>query len=167
MKSTLKTILIILATALLAVAVAAQDDPTSDKKIADRPNPPVRILAELGLTREQIQQIRRINAERKPLITDAQLKLREANRELDLAIYSETASEDDIKLKMKDVQSAQAEVIKVRTLTEYLIRKVLTPEQLDKFRQLRERMMQRRNQPNDTRRNLPVRQRPQADRDNN
>lgn len=166
MKASLKIFFLILLTTVLPVAVAAQDETPTDAKNTDRPNAQVRMLAELGLTREQIQQIRRINAERKPLIADAQIRLREANRELDRAIYSETASEDDIKLKMKDAQLAQAEVIKVRTMTEYLIRRVLTPEQLEKFRQLRERMMQRRSEPLENRRNLPVRQRPQVNRDN-
>lgn len=112
----------------------------------NRPNQQIRMLRELGLTQEQVQQIRRINAERQPLMRDAQEKLREANRQLDAAIYSESVSEEDVKLKMKDVQLAQAEVTKVKTLTEYLIRKVLTPEQLEKFRELRERLMNRQNQ---------------------
>ncbi len=112
------------------------------------PNPnqtvrPFKIFEELGLTREQIQQIRRINQERKPIMQDVQQKLREATRNLDLAIYADITNEEDIKTRMKDMQIAQAEVIKVRTLTEYQIRKVLTPEQLIKFRELREQLMQR------------------------
>ena len=112
------------------------------------PNPnqtvrPFKIFEELGLTPEQIQQIRRINQERKPIMQEVQQKLREATRNLDLAIYADITNEDDIKSRMKDMQLAQAEVIRVRTLTEYQIRKVLTPEQLIKFRQLREQLMQR------------------------
>ncbi|HVE59927.1 MAG TPA: hypothetical protein VNB22_24150, partial [Pyrinomonadaceae bacterium] len=42
-------------------------------------------------------------------------------------------------------QIAQSELLKERTLTEYLIRKVLTPEQLVKFRDLREQIRQRIN----------------------
>ena len=114
----------------------------------NRPNQQVRMLRELGLTPEQIQQIRRINSERRQVTADAQLKLRDANRALDDAIYSENVSEEEVKLKMKDVQLAQAEMIRVKTLTEYLIRKVLTPEQLEKFRALRERMMNRQRDQN-------------------
>lgn len=113
-----------------------------------RPN----LLQELNLSREQIQQIRRINQARKPLMQEAQQRFREANRALDMAIYADSPSEADVQARMKDVQAAQAEIIKIRTQSEFAIRQVLTPEQLVKFRELRERFMRRmenrQNQPN-------------------
>jgi hypothetical protein len=58
------------------------------------------------------------------------------------------------------------EVIKNRTITELAVRRVLTPEQLFKFRQLRSQFMER-NEPEDRRnprqnklRNLPKGMRP-------
>jgi Spy/CpxP family protein refolding chaperone len=115
-----------------------------------RPN----LLEELGLSREQIQQIRRINQARRPLMQEAQQRFREANRALDMAIYADSPNDADVQARMKDVQLAQAEVIKIRTQSEFAIRKVLTPEQLVKFRELRERFMRRmenrQNQPNQT-----------------
>lgn len=114
----------------------------------DNPNQaarPFRILQELGLTTDQIQQIRRINQERKPLMQEAQMLWRQANRDLDLAIYADNSTDEQVKELTKKAQMAQSELLKVRTLTEYLIRKVLTPEQLVKFRELREQLRQRMN----------------------
>lgn len=143
-----KLILVVFAIVLCGLNALAQDENPQPNQDAKRPNQQVRMLQALGLTPEQVQQIRRINAERRPITQEAQIKLRTANRALDLAIYSEAANEDEIKEKMKDVQLAQAELIKVRTLTEYQIRRVLTNEQLEKFRTLRERLMNRQNEPN-------------------
>lgn len=125
----------------------AQETPTPDEKPNEnrmnRPQRDFRIMEALGLTQDQIRQIRRINATRRPAMQEAQTRFREANAALDAAIYSETTDEELVKTRMKDVQLAQAEVIKERTLTEFLIRKVLTPDQLEKFRRLRERMRNR------------------------
>ncbi|MEP6902124.1 MAG: Spy/CpxP family protein refolding chaperone [Actinomycetota bacterium] len=107
---------------------------------------PFKIFEELGLTREQIQQIRRINQERKPIMQEAQLHWREANRNLDSAIYSDNTTDEEVQTRMKEAQIAQTDLIKARALTEYQIRKILTPEQLIKFRQLREQLMQRINE---------------------
>jgi Spy/CpxP family protein refolding chaperone len=119
----------------------------------DNPNPntnttvrPFKIFEELGLTREQIQQIRRINQERKPVMQEAQLRWREASRDLDLAIYSDNTTDEEVQARMKEAQLAQTELIKARAMTEYQIRKILTPEQLIKFRQLREQLIQRMNE---------------------
>jgi len=104
-----------------------------------RPN----LLAELELSSEQIRRIRRINAEKRPLLREAQQKMRDANRNLDQAIYADAADETEIQSKLKDAQIAQAEVSKIRSMIEYAVRKVLTPEQLVKFREVRQRFMER------------------------
>lgn len=119
---------------------------------------PFRLLQELNLSREQIQQIRRINQERKDVVLEAQRKSREANRALDAAIYADDATEDSIRELTKAAQLAQAEVIRERTVTEFLIRRVLTPEQLVKFRELRE-MMARRMQNRSVEQKTPAQQR--------
>lgn len=144
-----KFLMIALTIAAAALVSAAQEENPQPTPEPQQPNEQFRMMRDaIGLTPEQFQQIRRINAERRPLMQEAQMKLREANRALDDAIYSENVSEDEIKLKMKDVQLAQAEVIKVKTLTEFQIRRVLTPDQLEKFRQFRERLINRQKNPN-------------------
>ena len=112
----------------------------------DNPRPvarPFKIMQELGLTREQIQQIRRIQQARRPIMQDAQLRWQAARRDLDAAMYADDTSEEQMKELTRTAMAAQSEFLKERTLTEYLIRKVLTPEQLIKFRELREGLMRR------------------------
>lgn len=137
---TLSKILIL--TLTLCIGVFAQEvktdeqpqpnaQPTADNKVT--------LLRHLGLTREQIQQIRRINAERKPLMDAAQQRLREATKQLDDAIYADSFAEGEFQERLKNVQLAQAEVSKIRFASEFAIRRVLTAEQLVKFRELRNR----------------------------
>ncbi len=124
--------------------VNAQID--SSNNIPPPENEPVgrqNLLRDLGLSKDQIQQIRKLNALRRPLMQDAQQRLREANRNLDQAIYADVVDEAAIQIRLKEVQLAQADVIKIRALNELEVRKILTPEQLVKFRDLRERFMNR------------------------
>ncbi len=128
--------------------VNAQDQTAPDNQT---PNPnqtarPFKIWQELGLSRDQIQEIQRINKQRKPVMQVAQQKWREANRTLDAAVYADVTTEEDVKTKLKEAQFAQADLLKERATTEYLIRNVLTPDQLIKFRQLREELQQRMNE---------------------
>ena len=139
-----------------AAETKAQDEmpPDEQQPTQKRQRPRPNLLQELGLSREQIQRIRRINQARRPLMQEAQRRFREANRALDEAIYADSPNDSDVQARMKDVQLAQAEIIKIRTTSEIAIRKVLTPEQLVKFRELRENFMRRmqnqQNPPNQT-----------------
>jgi len=96
------------------------------------------VLRELNLSQTQIRQIRRINQENRFLLREAQARLREANKNLDVAIYADSFNELDIQSKMKDLQLAQVELIKLSFLKELAIRKVLEPAQLSKFREARQ-----------------------------
>ena len=100
-----------------------------------RPN----LFDQLGLELSQIQQIRRLNAERRPLMEAAQRRFREVNRALDAAIYADQLDEAEVQERLKEVQLAQTDVAKVRFLSELAIRKILTAEQLVRFRKLRQR----------------------------
>lgn len=134
------------------LAVKAQDEiptETNNKPAANarRPN----LLAELGLTPEQRQQIQRINQQRRPLQRDAQQRLREAMKNLDQAIYADSISEIEIQNRIKTVQTAQAELVKMRFTSELAIRRILNADQIAKFRLLRqqfeENMINNRDQP--------------------
>lgn len=102
-------------------------------------------LRELGLNREQIQQIRMLNSKRTPLMQEAQKVFREATRNLDQAIYADYIDEKTIQLRLQEVHASQAEMFKIRVMNEFEVRKILTPEQLTKFRELRERFANRVN----------------------
>jgi Spy/CpxP family protein refolding chaperone len=122
--------------------VPAQNGERPDQAFAPPPQRP-NILQELGLSRDQIQELRRINTNQQPQLRQAQRNLKEANEALDEAIYADDTNDEIIKERVRAVQQAQSEVIKHRTFMEMSIRKVLTKPQLIKFRELRENFQRR------------------------
>ena len=138
-----KLLFIICTFALFTFAAVAQDvQPTPQTDSPKRPN----LMKELGLSTDQMRAIRQINQTQKPKTELAQRSLRQTRKVLDDAIYAESFVESDIQAKTKDVQLAEAELTKVKTETEFAIRKVLTPDQLLKFRELRMRLMKLKQQ---------------------
>lgn len=118
-----------------------QDEPPPDKK----PN----LLQQLNLAPEQVQQLRRINQETREQIRAANQRQREARRALDAAIYAENPSREEVERLTRELSQAQAEMLKLRTGVEFRIRQILTPEQLARFRELRQnaliQVMRKRN----------------------
>lgn len=127
-----------------AYGQVATPSETPQPMVQKQPDMRTVVLGQLGLTKEQTQQIRRLNAERKPIMDVAQNRLREANRFLDEAIYADQVSDADFQARLKEVQQAQAEVAKIRFTHEFGVRRILTPEQLVRFRDLRQKFEQRR-----------------------
>jgi len=127
--------LAVVATAQEPTDVRTQDTVPTNAKEPRRPN----LLAQLGLERNQIQQIRRLNTERRPLMEAAQRRFREANQALDEAIYADQVDDAVVQDRLKEVQLAQADLAKVRYSGELAIRKILTADQLVQFRGLRQR----------------------------
>jgi len=135
----------------LAGAVAAQDnkapEPQPDTPQANANRPPENqgdLFRQLGLSVEQLQQIRHIKQEQRPLMDEAQKHFREANHALDEAIYADQVNDADFQARLRDVQAAQGEVQRLRFMNELAVRRILTPEQLVRFRELRERFEQAR-----------------------
>jgi Spy/CpxP family protein refolding chaperone len=114
--------------------------PTAQPQGEERPN----LFAALGLTPEQFRQLRQINQERKPQMMAAQRRLRMANRDLDMAIYADVVNDDDVQARLKEFSDAQAEVARLRFTNELAVRKVLTNDQLIRFRELRRRFAEAR-----------------------
>ena len=137
--------LVLLAIFILAgfTSVFTQDNPPPDAnrpplgqgqgQQVKRPN----LLRILGLTPEQLQQVRKMNQQRKPLMDAAMVRVRNANRALDEAIYADNFDEATFQASLKELQLAQADAAKLRFLNELGVRKILTPEQLARFRELR------------------------------
>jgi Spy/CpxP family protein refolding chaperone len=125
-----------------AASVLAQEGPEPQGG-QDQPrrqnNPGANLLRQLGLDREQMQQLRQINVRRQPLMENAQRRFREANRRLDESIYADQLVEAEVQERIKEVQLLHAELIRLRSMNELSIRKILTPDQLNKFRRLRQR----------------------------
>ena len=134
---------------VFACSAMAQDnkptDQPQDPQRAENNRPPdarSNMLRQLGLSREQMQELRRINKERKPTMQEAQSRLRLATRSLDESIYADQVNEADVQARLKEMQSAQAEVVKNRTMNELAVRRILTPDQLVRFREMRQRFEQ-------------------------
>lgn len=145
--------------------VFAQDSPPPNQPFEEPRNGRRRdVLRELGLTQEQMQQFRRNNQAHRPLMNAAQQKMRDANRELDMAIYADVVSEETVREKLRAFQEAQAEVNRLRFMNELAIRKILTPDQLMRFREIRRRFAEqmqqrpRRRQPQDVNQPVPANQ---------
>ena len=144
---------LVLFTALVALGPYGygQDGPPPEDRPQDerrRPN----LFAELGLSPDQLQQIRRLYQERRPRMMEARRKMGEAARNLDLAIYGDSVNEAEVQARLKEFQSAEAELARVRFEGELSVRKILTPEQLVRFRELRRRFAEERQEDNRNRR---------------
>jgi Spy/CpxP family protein refolding chaperone len=110
-----------------------------------QPNAQVdQMLGPLNLTQEQVRRIRMINAELRDERQAANFRLRMAQRALGEAIQSTTPDETLIAQRSKEVAEAQANTIRLRSVTEARILQVLTPEQRTKLREMRARNQQMR-----------------------
>jgi Spy/CpxP family protein refolding chaperone len=85
-----------------------------------------------------------MNQERRPAMMRAQHRMREANRALDMAIYADTVSDADFQTRLNEFRSAQSELARLRFESELAVRKLLTPDQLVRFRELRRKFAEAR-----------------------
>jgi Spy/CpxP family protein refolding chaperone len=124
----------------IAVGALAQDGPLQGGGDQKRPRANLRrdLFQELGLNPVQRRQIGQLNIGRRPLLQAAQQRFREANQRLDQAIYSDQLNETEVQDRLTEVQLAQAELIRLRSMNELAIRKLLTPDQLLRFRKMRQ-----------------------------
>jgi Spy/CpxP family protein refolding chaperone len=145
------------APALLALLLSAGGFASVRAQDADAPEAPREIgagglLRALNLTPEQRSQIKEIRRETEPQVRALGMRLMQARRALDEAIYADNPDEKVIEARVRELSTAQAAVVRMRTFTELKIRRVLSSEQLNAFRQLQRRprrqlRQQRMNQP--------------------
>src|SRR5437870_11477583 len=137
-------------TFVVATQTRAQtpDQQNSNAQTQTQTAPANDMLGALNLTPDQIQKIRGINTELRDERQAANLRLRMAQRSLAEAIQSPTPDEALIAQRSKDVADAQANTIRLRSLTEARVLQVLTPEQRVKLRELRQRNQAMRRQNN-------------------
>jgi Spy/CpxP family protein refolding chaperone len=102
------------------------------------------LIRQLGLTSDQLARIRTIREQNKEERQMVNERLKNAQRALDEAIYSDAASEAVIEERARELATAQAASVRLRALTELGIRRVLTPEQLGTLRALRLRQAEQR-----------------------
>jgi Spy/CpxP family protein refolding chaperone len=110
------------------------------------------LLMKLNLTPEQRQRLRQIRRQSEPEARSLGRRLREAHRALDEAVYSDDVDESIVEQRTRELSEAQAALVRLRAQTELRVRRILTPEQLQTFRALRQealrqRLLQRRRDP--------------------
>lgn len=108
------------------------------------------LLRALNLSPEQRTQIKAIRRETESQGRLLGARLRQARRALDEAIYADNPDDALIEARVREVGAAQTTVLRMRTLTELKIRRVLTPEQLEAFRRMQRRPRARQPRINQT-----------------
>src|SRR6185295_2225374 len=133
----------------LFVNVQAQNGEPQQTGDPSQPNAQVdQLLGPLNLTQDQVRRIRTSNADLREERQAANFRLRMAQRALGEAIQSTTPDETLIAQRSKEVADAQANTIRLRSVTEARILQVLTPEQRVKLREMRARNQQMRREGN-------------------
>ncbi len=117
----------------------------------------IRMIRELELTQDQVRQLKEINQKTRMNLRNAQRRFRDARAELNTVIYGENPNEEILREKIRTVVEAQAEITKVQALREFAVRKILTPEQLTRFRALRRKAAERKRKMASPRRNRRLR----------
>lgn len=102
------------------------------------------LMRRLNLTPEQRARLREIRGQREPAARELTRRVRLARRALDDAIYSDAVDEALVEQRARALADAQAALVRLRAETELKVRRVLTPEQLQSFRELRREAQRRR-----------------------
>jgi Spy/CpxP family protein refolding chaperone len=118
------------------------------------------LLRRLGLAPEQLRQLSEIRRQSEPEMRTLMRRLNQARRALDEAIYSDALDEAAVDERARELAAAQNALVHLRAVTELRVRRVLTPEQLQTFRELRQQARQRqerrRQRPRGPRRDAPT-----------
>ena len=107
--------------------------------LSGRPRAGRNLIMRLNLTRDQMAQLREIRRQSEQEARPLARRLRMARRALDEAIYADKVDESLIEERSREVAAAQAALVRLRALTELKVRRALTAEQLQSFRELRQR----------------------------
>lgn len=123
----------------------AQDEDGPAQEQTER-RPPRRdgdLVRQLNLSPEQIEKIRAIREGNREQRWQLGQRIRAARQALDRAIYLENADEAVVEQRARELAEAQAAQVRLQAFVELSVRRVLTPEQLQTFRDLRMRAERR------------------------
>lgn len=126
-----------LALLLLCAPHARAQNATRQQPSEEAPAADASLLSELNLTAAQVTQMREIREQSVPQARELTRRLNQARRALDESIYSDTTDDALVEQRAREVSEAQAALVRLRAQTELRVRRVLTPEQLQTFRDLR------------------------------
>jgi len=149
-----------LALLLLCAPHASAQNATRQQPPEEAPaaaDAPASLLSQLNLTAAQVAQMREIREQSVPQAKELTRRLNQARRALDESIYSDALDESLVEQRAREVAEAQAALVRLRAQTELRVRRVLTPEQLQTFRDLRISARRRQRIRRRLERGLPVR----------
>ncbi len=116
-------------------ATAQTNAPPNANRNNDKP---VDLLRALNLSPDQQAQIKAIRKQNREARLVAAERVQRALRELDEAIYADALNESLIEERRRELSAAQAGSVRVETLGQLNIRRLLTSEQLGTLRGLRQ-----------------------------
>ncbi|MBV9926734.1 MAG: periplasmic heavy metal sensor [Acidobacteria bacterium] len=129
--------------ALLCVSAVAQEpDAPQPAPQQQRPARAPNLMQRLNLSREQREQLREIRRQSEPEVRAQTRRVRLARRALDEAIYADAVDEALVEQRARELSAAQSALVRLRAATELKIRRILTAEQLQLFRTLRQQAQQ-------------------------
>jgi Spy/CpxP family protein refolding chaperone len=96
------------------------------------------LMQRLNLSREQRQRLREIRRQSEPDVRAHTRRVRLARRALDEAIYADSLDEALVEQRARELTAAQSALVRLRAATELKIRRILTADQLQLFRTLRQ-----------------------------
>jgi Spy/CpxP family protein refolding chaperone len=149
--------LLLLTTQVVGVRAQDPDHPQGPPPGRQMDDP----IQELRLTPEQREKIRSIREEMRDERAVVNQRQREARRALDEALDADQPDEALVEQRVRELAAAQTAQMRINTLTEVRIRKVLTTEQRALLREIRQAMQFRRQRQMD---NQPRRDRPEGPR---
>jgi Spy/CpxP family protein refolding chaperone len=132
------TLFLLLLAGSTSQVLAQTPDEDAQADAAVQGNQDANWVTALGLTPDQVDRIRAIRQQNRLEWQAAKQRLNQAQRALDQAIYSDDASEAVIEQRAREVAEAHAAEVRIRARTELGIRRVLTPQQLNMFRTIRQ-----------------------------
>jgi len=137
MRSIVRKLLPISALLVLATLTVFAQSPQDSQSNAAPPGAGPDIMEQLRLTPDQAQKIRQMQRQTREERAAIGDRLREANRALEDALYAPTLDEALIEQRMQAVAAAQSAQLRMRIQTEMRIRRVLNPDQLAVWSDLR------------------------------
>lgn len=129
----MKRLLLLLAPLLIAAPAAASPD-LPEGKWWKRP----RVAAEIGLTREQTEEIERIFVRARGRLIDRKAELEKRQGELQDSIEDESADRESIAEKVDAVENARAELQKTRALMLIDMKRVLRQDQWERLKEIQQ-----------------------------
>jgi len=129
----LPSIALTLSTTLSCLAQSPQDAQPNSVAAGEAPD----VTRQLSLTPDQLFKIRQVQRDSKDERVAIGVRLRQSNRALQEALDAESLDESLVEQRLQDLAAAQTAQLRMRIQTELKIRRLLSPAQLARWRELR------------------------------